>query len=805
MKYPVYMNIFTNKTAMRSAKCTTKCATLITIVSLLFITSCITSPQNPETPVSPGTQTPSTQTTTQTTQPSPQDYTDNIPRSVKKTVQKISFGTGSAFSDGWTTVAPESRYKNEILPTLTTDASIDGSSYAVCFNFRRLGTETAGLGLSATVAENTSVYFSLKTDIYGEYDGYLVFYVDGKKQLRTSGLGLNWNEYAVPLEKGSHNLEWKAEGASTSYTLNCTNSVYMDNVYFIASTPITTMLETFDSGDLSSFMWTTDGVKVDITWDEFVMDWIDNGSAGLLYTDDHGYVAKLSIIDKSTNKRGSSFIVLPKVSPTVKSSLSFDYKMQLAPLDSLYVAVYIDGKEALHIKPQSYSETPWRNASVPVPAGNHSIKLGVVSEEGISITGNSKNCLLIDNVSLVPDETAYTTIYPKGLQETYAGGFSLTFTATARRADGSEKAGKATWSVNNDGVITQDGVFTPTKAGLFTVSATIDGKTAYNEQVYVHPKDYMNRTYNYNGVSYGELTNLTGTRHDTGTVTFDEYTPDGSSFSAKGFFVLSGKVNNPSAQNYAYVRVTKTDNPSLNTYYMLKDNFSWRIWLRFGKGSYTVTVSDLTSIQLTNASGARANIMGFESTSRNAMTFTVTNTDDTAGELVSDARWIFPSYQCPSDDFRITNLANALLGEIGYDAPVSEKLRAAHNWLVENFTYDTVSRDDKSRRLSQDALNVLSVKKGVCEGYTNLFIALERYMGIEGCTIPSAQMNHAWNNTIFNGKWYLVDVTWDDPTGDYEGTEREMYTYFLTGLTGKDNDHPADAIDSGYDTEGPMF
>ena len=253
------------------------------------------------------------------------------------------------------------------------------------------------------------------------------------------------------------------------------------------------------------------------------------------------------------------------------------------------------------------------------------------------------------------------------------------------------------------------------------------------------------------------------------------------------------------------MRVTKTDNPSLNTYYMLKDNFSWRIWLRFGKGNYTVTVSDLTSIQLTNASGARANIMGFESTSRNAMTFTVTNTDDTAGELVSDARWIFPSYQCPSDNFRITNLANALLGEIGYDARVSEKLRAAHNWLVENFTYDTVSRDDKSRRLSQDALNVLSVKKGVCEGYTNLFIALERYMGIEGCTIPSAQMNHAWNNTIFNGKWYLVDVTWDDPTGDYEGTEREMYTYFLTGLTGKDNDHPADAIDSGYDTEGPMF
>ncbi len=796
------MNLFTNKTAKHA----TKCASLFLVISILcIITSCVTpsqQPSSPETPVTPST--PSI--TTQPVQTQPEDYTQSLLRSVQKTIQKISFGAGSAFSDGWTVEVPESRYKTEITPQLTTVASIDDSSYGVCFNFRKLGTETASLGLSATVAENTSIYFSLKTDIYGEYDGYLVFYVDGKEQLRASGVGSNWNEYAVSLEKGSHNLEWKAEGTSNSYTLNCSNSVCMDNVYFIASTPVTTMLETFDSGDLSAFMWTTDGVKVDITWDEFVMDWIDNGSAGLLYADDHGYVAKLSIIDRATNKRGSSFIVLPKVSPQKKSALSFDYKMQLAPLDSLYVAVFIDGKEALRIKPQSYSETPWRNVSVPVSAGNHSIKIGVVSEEGISITGNSKNCLLIDNVSLVPDETAYTTIYPSGLQETYETGFPLQFTASARRADGSVKENSyVTWNVNNNGVITADGVFTPTKAGVFTISATIDGKTAYNEKVVVHPKDYINRTYTYNGVTYGELTNLTGTRHDTGTVTFDEYTPDGSSFSAKGFFVLSGKVNNPSAQNYAYVRVSKDDNPSLSTYYMLKDNFNQRIWLRFGKGNYTITISDLTSIQLTNASGARANVMGFESTTRNAMTFNVTNTDDTKGELVSDARWIFPSYQCPSDDFRITNLANALLGEIGYDAPVSEKLRAAHNWLVENFTYDTVSRDDKSRRLSQDALNVLSVKKGVCEGYTNLFIALERYMGIEGRTIPSAQMNHAWNNTVFNGKWYLVDVTWDDPTGDYEGTEREMYTYFLTTLTGKDNDHPAEAIDSGYDTEGPMF
>ena len=72
-------------------------------------------------------------------------------------------------------------------------------------------------------------------------------------------------------------------------------------------------------------------------------------------------------------------------------------------------------------------------------------------------------------------------------------------------------------------------------------------------------------------------------------------------------------------------------------------------------------------------------------------------------------------------------------------------------------------------------------------------------MGIEGKTIPSSQMNHAWNNTLLDGTWYLVDVTWDDPVSEYGDTERELYTYFLTDLTGKDNDHPAEAIDQNSD------
>ena len=737
--------------------------------------------------------------------PSTEEYKQTLPRSIETAVQKLSIGNNSTFGSEWTVSADaiNPMYISETTPKPTTEASIDGASYGVSFNFKYLGQKSSGIRCSATVGKNTYICFSLKTDITQAYDGNLVFYVDGRQCVTASGTGNVWNNYSVPLDEGSHTFEWKAEGASDSYTLNTTNSVMLGDIYFMTASPITAMLETFDTGDLSAFTWSKDGLSADVTWDDFLQDWVDQGSSGLMYADDHGFVAKLGTKTNIPAKVGSSYLILPKVSPETKSTFSFDYKMQLAPDPSVYAAVYIDDVEALRINPKDYSPTPWKNVSIPVPKGNHSIKIGAITENGITISGDAKNCMLIDNISLVSDETSYITIYPKGIQETYEGGFPLTFMATARRADGSEKEGKPTWSVSGGGTITQDGVFTPKKAGVYTVSAVIDGKTAYNEEIIVHPEDYMHRTYMYNGVTYGELTDLAGERHDTGTVSFGQYTPNGSSFSANGFFVLSGKVTNPSSYNYAYVLVKKEDSSALSTHYIIQGDFCQRIWLRFGKGRYTVTVRDFTSIDVAKNAGANANINGFMSTTSKSMTFDVYNTADTKGEASKDARWLFPSYECQSDDFRISNIAEAILAEIGYDAPVSEKLRAIHNWIATNFTYDTVSRDDSTRRLKQDAISVLKSRKAVCEGYTNMFIALERCMGIEGRTIGSAIMNHAWNNTFFNGKWLLVDVTWDDPISQYGDTERELYTYFLTGLTGKDNDHPAEAIDQ--DTDALLF
>lgn len=82
----------------------------------------------------------------------------------------------------------------------------------------------------------------------------------------------------------------------------------------------------------------------------------------------------------------------------------------------------------------------------------------------------------------------------------------------------------------------------------------------------------------------------------------------------------------------------------------------------------------------------------------------------------------------------------------------------------------------KSQR---DALIVLHNKRGVCEGYANLFAALVRAQNIP-CRVQvgyalgngikpvwsednlnAAKSNHAWNEAYVDGRWMIIDTTWD--------------------------------------------
>lgn len=81
-----------------------------------------------------------------------------------------------------------------------------------------------------------------------------------------------------------------------------------------------------------------------------------------------------------------------------------------------------------------------------------------------------------------------------------------------------------------------------------------------------------------------------------------------------------------------------------------------------------------------------------------------------------------------------------------------------HDWLTHNMYYD-----DTFEYYGADG--ALLRGYGVCDSYSKAYFMLCQKAGIPVGRVLSD--NHAWNIIKLNGKWYYVDVTWDDPWSDW--------------------------------------
>ncbi|MEQ1567530.1 MAG: transglutaminase domain-containing protein [Myxococcota bacterium] len=119
-----------------------------------------------------------------------------------------------------------------------------------------------------------------------------------------------------------------------------------------------------------------------------------------------------------------------------------------------------------------------------------------------------------------------------------------------------------------------------------------------------------------------------------------------------------------------------------------------------------------------------------------------------------------------------------------------EAARLVHDWIALHVAYDAESLLP-GRRAPQDADTVFRTGKGVCAGYSNLFVALGRAAGLDPAYVTGnvrardgdlAGSSHAWNAVKIDGKWALLDVTWDagslrDEDGRYEARYRTDYLF----------------------------
>lgn len=109
-----------------------------------------------------------------------------------------------------------------------------------------------------------------------------------------------------------------------------------------------------------------------------------------------------------------------------------------------------------------------------------------------------------------------------------------------------------------------------------------------------------------------------------------------------------------------------------------------------------------------------------------------------------------------------------------------EKVKAIHDYIAINTRYDWENYvNDTVPTVSCTARGVLKHGVAVCGGYAETFQLFCQFAGIECETVRGIGLGgpHAWNQVQIDGKWYNVDVTWDDTSAASD--DEVVYTYFL--------------------------
>ncbi len=98
-----------------------------------------------------------------------------------------------------------------------------------------------------------------------------------------------------------------------------------------------------------------------------------------------------------------------------------------------------------------------------------------------------------------------------------------------------------------------------------------------------------------------------------------------------------------------------------------------------------------------------------------------------------------------------------------------QRIKALHDWVADRIAYDAEALADNAIP-DQSARAVFSSRKAVCAGYANLLDAMAKVTGDEIVVVVGDArthaddvngVGHAWNAARLDGRWFLIDATWD--------------------------------------------
>ena len=91
-----------------------------------------------------------------------------------------------------------------------------------------------------------------------------------------------------------------------------------------------------------------------------------------------------------------------------------------------------------------------------------------------------------------------------------------------------------------------------------------------------------------------------------------------------------------------------------------------------------------------------------------------------------------------------------------------DNIKMIHDYIINNTKYDSLRSDQNILTYkSNTAYGPLLQGYGICGGYTEAMQLFLEKLNVKNYRVSSD--NHIWNAVYLDGKWYNLDLTWDDP------------------------------------------
>lgn len=125
----------------------------------------------------------------------------------------------------------------------------------------------------------------------------------------------------------------------------------------------------------------------------------------------------------------------------------------------------------------------------------------------------------------------------------------------------------------------------------------------------------------------------------------------------------------------------------------------------------------------------------------------------------------------------LKDTAKDIISQIPAGSSDYDKMLFVHDYIADHCEYDFDSMHEDMKGLWHTSYGALVEHKAVCSGYAEGFQYIMNLLGIEGGVVSGYSYlggSHAWNYVVLDGKYYWLDVTWDDVDED-----KPQHTYFL--------------------------